>query len=102
MSPTEIVVRGALGPDGTLHLDKKPNLPPGPVTVVLRPEAPPQLPPDDPFWQRMQAIWGAQQAAGHVHRSAADVEAERRRMRDEWEDHQQALERLQEAGRTAR
>jgi hypothetical protein len=102
MSLTEVVVQGTLKPDGTLELDQRPNMTPGRVTVVLRQESVPELPQGDPFWQRMQAIWDAQKARGHVPRSVEEVEAERRQVRDEWEDHQQAIERLQEECRAAR
>ncbi len=92
MSVTEIVVQGTLNPDGTLELDDKPNLAPGRVTVVLRPV--PELPSDDPFWQRMQAIWDGQKARGFVPRSAQEVEAERRRVRQEWEERMQRIEQV--------
>jgi len=39
MSVTECVVQGTLNPDGTLHLDRKPDLAPGRVTIVLRLQA---------------------------------------------------------------
>jgi hypothetical protein len=94
MSLSEVVVRGTLNPDGTLQLDEKPGLTPGRVTVVLRQET--ELPKGEPFWQRMQAIWDAQKAAGHSCGSATETEAEMRRMRQEWEDRQQGIERLQE------
>lgn len=102
MSVQEVVIEGTLKPDGTLELDRKPNLPPGQVTVVLRQEAEVVLPKDDPFWQRMQAMWDAQKAAGHVPRSAEAVEAERRQVRDEWEERTRATERLQEEARRLR
>src|SRR5437588_10169012 len=35
MSPTQVEVQGTLGPDGTLVLDERPNLPPGRVRVVI-------------------------------------------------------------------
>src|SRR3989442_674897 len=100
MSHREVVIGGTLKPDGTLELDEKPNLSPSRVTVALR--AVPELQPDDPFWRRMQAIWDAQNAAGHVPRGSEEIEAERRQMREEWDDHQQAIERLQEECRAAR
>ncbi|NUQ64169.1 MAG: hypothetical protein HUU20_16995 [Pirellulales bacterium] len=78
---TEFVVQGTLKPDGTLELDEKPALPPGRVQLVLVPL--PRLPEDDPFWQRMQAIWARQKARGHVPRTVEAVEAERRRFREE-------------------
>jgi hypothetical protein len=69
-----LVIEGTLRPDGTLELDEKIALPAGRVQVIVQPL--PQLPPDDPFWQRMQAMWAAQKARGHVPRSAEEVERE--------------------------
>src|SRR5262249_46377686 len=100
MSPGDLVIEGTLKPDGTLELDQKPRLSPGRVTVILRPV--PELPQGDAFWQRMQALWDAQKAAGLVPRSAEEIEAERRELRDEWEARQQAIERLQDGARAAR
>jgi hypothetical protein len=80
-------------------LDEKQNLPAGRVTVVLRQETALVLPRDDPFWQRMQAIWDAQNARGHVPRSVEEVEAERRDVRAGWARRQEAIERLQEESR---
>jgi hypothetical protein len=102
MSLTEIVVQGTLKPDGTLELDQKLNLSPGRVTVVLRREAQVVLPKDDPFWQRMQAIWDSQKAHGHVPRSVDEIEAEQREMREGWARRQEALEQLQEESRRLR
>ena len=102
MSLSEVVVAGTLKADGTLELDEKPSLAPGRVTVVLRQETAPELPKDDPFWQRMQALWDAQRAAGRRPRSAEQIAAEQRQMRDEWEERQQTIERLQEECRKAR
>jgi 50S ribosomal subunit-associated GTPase HflX len=103
MSLTEVVVEGTLKPDGTLELDQKPNLPAGRVQVIVIPR--PELPRDDPFWQRMQAIWNGQKARGFVPRSVEEVEAERRQVRDEWEERMQRLEQIRaeaEAIRKAR
>ena len=101
MSLIETVVEGTLKPDGSLELDENPNLPAGRVTVVIRQEAVAMVPKDDPFWQRMQAMWTAQNADGHVSRSP-ESEAFQRELRDEWDEHQQAIERLQEQCRQAR
>lgn len=103
MSLPEVVVEGTLKPDGTLELDQKPSLPAGRVQVIVVPL--PELPKDDPFWQRMQVIWGGQKARGFVPRSAEEVEAERRQVRDEWEERMQRLEQIRaeaEAIRRAR
>ena len=95
MSLHEVMIEGTLQPDGTLQLDSKPSLPPGRITVVLRQVSEPVLPNDDPFWQRMQAIW-AIPISGAASDGGASSLAEVRKMRDEWEEHQQAIERLQE------
>ena len=68
------------------------------ITIV----AIPQLPADDPFWQRMQALWAAQRARGHVPRSAREVEEERQAVRDEWEDRMRRIEQLQDEAARAR
>jgi hypothetical protein len=96
MSFDQVCIQGTLKPDGTLELDEKPALSPGRVQVILRVEAVPDLPADDPFWQRMQAIWNSQKTTGRAPRTAEEIDADRRQTRDEWEKHQQAIERLQE------
>jgi hypothetical protein len=96
MSLTETVIEGTLHADGTLTLDEKPNLPPGRVKVVLRQEPVLALPADDPFWQRMQAIWAIPRSGGRAGDGGANTLEEVRRMREEWDEHQQTLERLQE------
>ena len=95
MSLHEVMIKGTLQPDGTLQLDSKPSLPPGRITVVLRQESEPVLPKDDPFWQRMQAIW-AIPTSGAASDGGASSLAQVRKMRDEWEEHQQAIEALQD------
>src|SRR5437588_7854550 len=100
MSLTETLVEGTLKPDGTLELDRKLSLPAGRVQVIVVPL--PELPKDDPFWQRMQAIWEGQKARGHIPRSVEEVEAERRAVREEWEERMGDIERIQERGRTTR
>jgi hypothetical protein len=102
MGLTETVIEGTIQPDGTLVLDRKPNLPPGRVTVVVRQQSEVPVPRDEPFWQRMQAIWDAQTAAGHVPRSAEEIDAELREMREGWAKRQEAIERLQEEARLSR
>jgi hypothetical protein len=37
MSAAQVEIQGVLHPDGTLVLNEKPNLPPGPVRVILEP-----------------------------------------------------------------
>lgn len=95
-----MVVQGIIKPDGTLELEEKISLPPGRVQVTVMPL--PDLPKDDPFWQMLQGIWAGQKARGHVPRSAQEVEAERRTLREEWEERMRAMEQIQEEARRLR
>jgi hypothetical protein len=102
MSSTQTVIGGTIQADGTLVLDEKPNLPAGRVTVVLRREAEGVVPEDDPFWQRMQAMWDAQKSLGHVPRSVAEIDAQQQEMREGWAKRQEAIEQLQAESRRLR
>ena len=93
MSANEVIVQGTLKPDGTLELDERVNLAPGRVQVTMVPV--PDLPQSDPFWQRMQAMWGDHKRRGHAGRSVQEVEAERHAMEEEWEERMRRTERIQ-------
>jgi hypothetical protein len=90
MSAGPVVVEGLVRPDGTLEVGEKLALPPGPVqiTVVSLPE----LPKDDPFWQRMQGIWDARRKAGLTPRTEQQVEQERQQAREEWDERLRPIE----------
>jgi hypothetical protein len=47
----EAILEGTLHEDGSLHLDEKPNLPPGRVRIVV--QSLPTLRDGDPFWVMM-------------------------------------------------
>jgi hypothetical protein len=74
MSLQEIVVGGTLKPDGTLELDRKPDLAPGRVTVVLRQEAE-TAPPQEGWWPYMQRIRAEREAAGYHFMNEVEMEA---------------------------
>jgi hypothetical protein len=97
MSTNAVILEGRVKPDGSLEVTDKVPLPVGRVRVTVVPI--PDLPEDDPFWQRMQAIWNSQNARGHVPRSVEEVEGERRAVRDEWEERSQEMEKIQSPGR---
>ena len=100
MSTPIAVIEGTIKPDGTLELQDKVNLPAGKVQVTVVPM--PELSPDDPFRQMMRGIWAGQKARGHVPRSAEDVEAERRAVRDEWDERMAGINRIQEEAKRLR
>jgi hypothetical protein len=93
MSMPAITLEAVIKPDGTLELGERIALPAGRVQVTITPV--PELPPNDPFWQRMQAMWAAQRARGHVPRSVHEAEEERQAVRDEWEDRMRRIEQIQ-------
>jgi len=98
MAPVTVELEGTLTPDGAIILDSKPALPPGRVRVILQSQASPV----DRFWTVMNEIWEGQRARGFVPRSGEEVNAELEAARDEWEEHQLALEKIQEEARKAR
>jgi len=101
MGATHVVVEGTLNPDGSLELDRKLNLPPGRVQLIVQPL--PELPKDDPFWEMMERIWAARAAAGLSPRSTEDVETQRKALREEVEREIERAGRLQEeSGRLRR
>lgn len=100
MSLTETVIDGTIQPDGTLVLDGPTKLPAGRVKVIV--QSLPNLPESDPFWQRMQAMWAIPNACGDVGDGGANTLTEVHKMREEWADHQQAIERLQDECRGTR
>ncbi|HEV3024467.1 MAG TPA: hypothetical protein VGX76_18450 [Pirellulales bacterium] len=94
-----VTIEGVVTPEGTLELAQRLSLPAGRVQVTVVPL--PDLPGDDPFWQRMQAMWNAQKSRGHHARSVDEVEAERRAVREEWDESMRSIEQTRaEAERT--
>ncbi len=99
MDRSHLVVEGTLKPDGTLELDTKLALPPGRVQLVVQPL--PELPKDDPFWQKMNQIWAGQKDRGQTPRTKEQIDAEIRALRDDAESEMQDAERLHEDCRAA-
>lgn len=96
----QITMQGEVKSDGTLELSEKVPMPAGQVLVTVQPVV--QPPPNDPFWQTMERIWADQRARGHVARTREEIDADVATMRQEWEVHQLAIERLQDECRQAR
>jgi hypothetical protein len=100
MNASTIVLQGLVKPDGSLVLEGKVPLPADKVQVTLQPMQ--ELLEGDPFFDMLKGIWAGQEARGHVPRSVEEVEAERRQIREEWEERQHEVERIQEESRSRR
>ena len=92
MVAKHVLVEGTLKPDGTLLPDKKLDLPPGRVQLLVQPLD--ESPKDDPFWKMMKGIWAARMAGGHVPRTKDEINAEIDIMRQEAEEKLRNVKRL--------
>ena len=101
MASAEIVLRGAVTADGRLVLDEEPTLPPGRVEVVLR-TIDDATPAPSALLEVLERIWADLDAQGVKGRSAEEAVADVRALRDEWDAHQEQLERLQDQLRAKR
>jgi hypothetical protein len=95
MSAQTVILRGMVRPDGSVEVPGKVEMTPGPVEVTLR-AVPTTTTAASDWWEALQRL-RAQQAASGSGSSAAEIDAEINALRDEWEEHQLDLERLQEA-----
>jgi hypothetical protein len=100
MTGESVVIRGTVLADGSLQLTDKVNLPPGPVEVVVRRAGTRQK--GEGIVEVLARIRADQQARGHVPRSAEEVEASLRELRDEWDERDASIEALHEQSRRAR
>jgi hypothetical protein len=80
MATDRVVLRGTLKPDGSLELDNRPDLPAGPVEVVLRSLSSSTQNGGD-WWQYLQRARAELVAAGRPFRTMEDIEQERREFR---------------------
>lgn len=98
----ETVIAGVLKADGTLELNEKPKLPPGPVMVTLRQagDTAAPHPAGAGFFGAMEEIWAGQRARGHVPRP--DAAAARQELRDQTDQELDGAARLQDESRRAR
>jgi len=85
MRPPQVVVGGALTPDGELVLDEKPNLPPGRVQVVVR-LAEERRAPAGSLFAVLERIWADQAARGFHGTSCEEIMAHLNALRDEWDE----------------
>jgi hypothetical protein len=91
MNTPSLVLHGQIQPDGTLHIEEKINLPPGPVAVTVQTVAARTR---KATLQVLQEIRAAREAQGIVGRTAAEIDAEINAMRDEDELRMQDIESI--------
>jgi len=89
----QVILHGQIRPDGTLQIEEKVNLPPGPVNVTV--EAAPVAPRKRTL-QVLEEIWAEREARGMVGRSKWEIDAEIDSMRDEDEDRMREIESIQQ------
>jgi hypothetical protein len=80
MSTQQVVIHGRIRPDGTLQVDERVNLPPGPVSVTVQSM---HAPPGKPTLQVLEDIWAERAARGIVGRSKEEIDTEIAAMREE-------------------
>jgi hypothetical protein len=77
-----LVVQGTVKPDGTLELNQKLALPAGPVQITIQPILV-SKPPNQDWWQYLQAARAVLETRGTGFRSQEEIEAERKDFRSE-------------------
>lgn len=92
MKISQIVVQGNLKPDGTLELKERPNLPAGPVEVVIRTQ-PNASENAETWWDFLQRSHAEMVAQGYKFRSKDEIDADRDRQRSRDELRRQSIDR---------
>jgi hypothetical protein len=95
MTPVVVEVEGVLGPDGTLVLDRKVELPPGRVKVVVR--AVPE-PAQEGWWPYMQRIRAEREAAGYPFMDEKEMNAWIEELRGDDDRIEQAYRDIEASG----
>jgi hypothetical protein len=67
------MIRGTLNPDGTLELEARPNLPAGPVEVIIRTIQQPSLSAES-WWEFLERSRAELEAAGSPFMTEAEVQ----------------------------
>jgi hypothetical protein len=97
MGAQQVVVHGHVQPDGTLQVEEKVNLPPGPVQVTVEAAAPASQ--RESTQQVLRDIVARRQAPGLKRRSKEEIDTEIDAMRNEDEERLREIERLYQHSR---
>lgn len=92
MSNQQIVLHGRIRPDGTLQIDERIDLPPGPIQVTV--EARPEMQGGEDTRSVLEQIRGRRLTRGAVTRSKEQIDAEINAMRDEDEQRMREIEAI--------
>ncbi len=93
MPSQPLVLHGQIRPDGTLQVEEKVNLPPGPVSVTVQALATATR---RQTLRVLEEIWAQREAQGMVARPAEDIDAEIDAMRDEDESRMRDIESVRQ------
>ena len=93
MAQAEVVLTGRVGADGSLRLDRRLDLPEGPVRVAVQPLAP--EPPREDALAVLEGIVARRRARGAPTRTAAEIDAAVDEFRAEFEREFEETEALQ-------
>jgi hypothetical protein len=74
MGGNTVVVKGVVKPDGVLELEGHPDLPVGPVEVVVR-ALPPGAPTGEDWWPYLQRVRAEREAAGYQFMNDQEMQA---------------------------
>jgi hypothetical protein len=99
MAADTVVIQGIVKAGGMLELASPVTLPPGPVEVTVRAVAPTR---GEDLLTLLARIRTEQEGSGYIPRTREEIDADMRNMRDEWEEHQMAIEKFQEECRRQR
>jgi hypothetical protein len=92
VSHQQIVLHGHIRPDGTLQIDERVNLPPGPIQVTV--EASSETQTGEDTRSVLKQIQARRLTRGAVARSKEEIDAEINAMRDEDEQRVREIEAI--------
>ncbi len=95
------VLLGTVRPDGALELDAPVDVPPGRVQITLQ-SVPETVPAREDTWAVLERIWKENEAQGRKPRTREEIDADINELRDELEEHAEAIEAIQEEAARAR
>ncbi len=95
MEMMAVRVKGTVTPDGKLEVAEHLDVAPGPVEVTIKALARDGGQPKESVWVILERIRADREARGMRGRTKEEIDADIRAMREEWDEHQEAIEALQ-------